>query len=137
MYNQMAHLFSTLCQDRRFRYLAVGGLNTLWGYCFSLAFYQMFHSCLHIIIIGVICNAVTISFSFIFYKLFVFRTKGRWLQEYARCYVVYGASAILGILAAWLMVDYFNIAFWLAQAIIIAVTVCFSYVGHSRFSFRV
>ncbi len=136
MRSYMVRQFSALCRDKRFRYLAVGGINTLFGYCFSLIFYQVFHTCLHIVIIGAICNVVCISFSFVLYKLFVFRTKGHWLQEYARCYVVYGVSAVLGILGAWVMVDYLDIAFWLAQAIIIAVTVCFSYIGYSRFSFR-
>ena len=136
MRSYMARQLPILCQDKRFRYLAVGGINTFFGYCFSLICYQVFHACLHIVIIGAICNVVSISFSFVLYKLFVFRTKGHWLQEYARCYVVYGVSAVLGILAAWVMVDYLDVAFWLAQAIVIAVTVCFSYVGHSRFSFR-
>ena len=136
MCSYMARLLHALFRDKRFRYLTVGGINTLFGYCFSLVFYHIFHTHLHIIIIGIICNIVNITIAFILYKLFVFRTKGPWLQEYARCYVVYSISAVLAILATWLMVDYGDVAFWLAQAIIIAVTVCFSYVGHSRFSFR-
>ena len=70
------------------------------------------YNAVYIVIIGAICNVVSISFSFVLYKLFVFRTKGHWLQEYARCYVVYGVSAVLGILAAWVMVDYLDVAFW-------------------------
>lgn len=137
MYSQKAHLLSTLCRDRRFRYLAVGGFNAIFGYCFSLIFYQMFHACLHIVIIGAICNVVSISIAFVLYKLFVFKTKGNLMQEYVRCYIVYGASTVCSILAAWLMVDYLNIPFWLAQIIIFVGIACLSYVGHSRFSFHI
>lgn len=136
MRSYMASQLPILCQDKRFRYLAVGGINALFGYCFSLIFYQVFHACLHIVIIGGICNIVSISIAFLLYKLFVFKTKGNWLQEYVRCYVVYGASAVFSIVAAWLMVDYLTIPFWLAQIIIFVGIACFSYVGHSHFSFR-
>lgn len=135
MRSYMARQLPILCQDKRFRYLAVGGINALFGYCFSLICYQVFHAWLHIVIIGGICNIVSISIAFVLYKLFVFKTKGHWLQEYVRCYVVYGVSAVLGILATWVMVDYFDVAFWLAQIIIFVGIACFSYVGHSRFSF--
>ena len=121
--------------DKRLRYLAVGGLNTGVGYFVSLFLYYSLNRSLHIIYIGLIASVVCISFSFLTYKMLVFQTTGNWLREYFRCYLVYGAATVLGIVLLWLLVDVWKMPFWLAQALIMTSTVFFSYIGHSRFSF--
>jgi putative flippase GtrA len=124
-----------LLNNKKISYLIVGGLNTVFGYeCSFLLYYSLF-DILHIVIISIIGSVIAISFSFCTYKIMVFRTKGRWLREYARCYVVYGLSSALSILAIWLMVEAARIPFWLAQALTMSVVVVFSYIGHSRYTF--
>ncbi len=86
--------------------------------------------------IGVISNILAISFSFVTYKLFVFQTQGRWLTEYLKSYIVYGSSALLGIGLLWLLVGQLMVSIWIAQGIIIIITIIVSYLGHSRFTFR-
>jgi putative flippase GtrA len=70
------------------------------------------------------------------YKMFVFQTKGNWLAEYLRTYLVYGGIAIVGIGLLWILVDGLVLPFWIAQGLVIAVTVVISYLSHSRFTFR-
>lgn len=134
MQNMRALLFR-LAADRRIRYLAVGGLNTVWGYGISLALYYTLSPRWHIVAITTLISVIALTFSFVTYKLFVFRTKGNWLQEYMRCYVVYGGGALLGIAGIWLLVDGLHVPFWLAQGGLMALTVALSYLGHSRFAF--
>jgi putative flippase GtrA len=74
--------------------------------------------------------------SFTTYKLFVFKTKGNWLQEYFRSCMVYASMALIGIVLLWGMVDHLHIKIWLAQGLVIAATVVISYIGHARFTFR-
>ena len=83
-----------------------------------------------------LANILNISMSFLTYKIFVFKTRGNWLSEYVRCYVVYGNIAIVGMLLIWLMVDFFMVPFWIAQALILLITVIISYVAHARFTFK-
>lgn len=73
--------------------------------------------------------------AFLTYKLFVFQTRGNWWREYARSYLVYGTTALLSIVMLWLMVDFMAIPFWIAQALMIVLTVIVSYNGHARFTF--
>lgn len=68
-------------------------------------------------------------------KLFVFRTKGHWLVEYIRCYLVYGFSMVIGAMAIWFFVDILVVPFWLSQIVVIIGTVIISYIGHTFFSF--
>lgn len=129
-------MLSRLIHDRRLRYLLVGGWNTGFGYFVSLVLYQCLAHRLHIVLIGIIANIINISMSFFTYKIFVFKTRGNPLYEYLRSYVVYGAGAIIGIIALWLLVDGLHFPFWIAQGMVVAVTVVISYFGHLLFTFR-
>ncbi len=121
--------------DRRFRFLCVGVINTLFGYAVSVLLYWALSPTLHILVIITIANIINISFSFVTLKLFVFRTKGHWLVEYIRCYLVYGLSMAIGTVTIWFFVDILTIPFWLSQIAVITGTVIISYIGHTFFSF--
>ena len=120
---------------RRARYLLAGGWNTAFGYSISTGFYYLFSKQVHIIVLLVAANVFAISMAFLTYKFFVFQTKGNWWREYILSYLVYGATASIGIVMLWLMVDFAAIPFWIAQGGVIMITVIFSYMGHSRFTF--
>jgi len=122
--------------DRRLRYLAVGGWNAGFGYFVSLGLYHWLAPYLHIVLIGAIANVICISMSFFTYKTLVFRTQGNWFQEYKRCYVVYGGNAVLGIAALWLLVNGLHVPFWISQGVVIVAGVVISYVGHTLFTFK-
>ncbi|GAB4060196.1 GtrA family protein [Uliginosibacterium sediminicola] len=125
-----------MMDERKLRYLLAGAWNTVFGYAVGLALYSLFHEQLHVVAIGVVANLLAITMSFMSYKLFVFRTRGNWLSEYLRCYLVYGGSALLGVCMLWVLVDGLGLPFWLAQGLIIVLTVTVSYFGHARFTFR-
>lgn len=74
--------------------------------------------------------------SFLTYKLFVFRSKGRWWGEYLRSYVVYGAAALVGVLLLWFLVRGLGVNIWLAQGAVVGGVVLISYLGHASFTFR-
>ena len=125
-----------MLNQKKMRYLLVGGLNTLVGYTIGVGIYKAFYNNLSIVWIGLISNGLSITVSFLSYKILVFKTKGMWLAEYMRSYIVYGGIALIGIFFLWLFVDKMKISIWLAQALVIGLTVIVSYLGHSRFTFR-
>jgi putative flippase GtrA len=122
--------------SRKLRYLIAGGWNTVFGYFAGVALYYRLHEYLHLVVIAVLGNVIAITMSFLTYKLFVFRTKGHWLAEYLRAYIVYGGSAVVGVGMLWALVDGLAVPFWLAQGMVILITVLVSYLGHARFTFR-
>jgi putative flippase GtrA len=122
--------------QKKLRYLMVGIVNTVIGYFIGVGIYKALGENLGIFWIGIISNIFSITISFLSYKILVFRTKGMWLVEYMRAYAVYGGSALIGIIFLWLFVDKLKLSIWLAQALVITVTVIISYLGHSRFTFR-
>lgn len=123
-------------RKKMLRYLIVGGLNTAFGYFVTVGLYYTLRSHLHIVVIGVIANVVCITASFMTYKLFVFSSRAPWWREYLRCYVVYGGSALIGIAGLWLFVNVLGIPFWLAQGLLMVISVAISFAGHDRFTFK-
>jgi len=119
------------------RYLIIGGLNTLFGYFCGILLYYFFIKKIDIIFILIISNILSITFSFLTYKLFVFKTPGNWLKEYIKCYVVYGSASVIGISMTWFFLDIIGINIWFSQAISTLMVIFFSYYGNSKFTFKI
>ena len=126
-----------LAEPTKIRYLLAGAWNTFFGYAVGLALYYGFEGRVHVVEVGIMANVLAITMAFVTYKLFVFRTKGNWLVEYFRAYLVYGATGIMSIGLLWLLVGGFGLPFWLGQGLTLVLTVVASYVFHARFTFKV
>ena len=125
-----------LLKKQSLRYLITGGWNSVFGYGVGVYLYVALSQQLHVTVIAVIANILTITMSFLTYKLFVFKTTGNWLIEYSRSYLVYGSMALLSVGLLWALVDYLSVNIWCAQALVIMLTVGISYFSHRFFTFR-
>src|SRR6185295_9891200 len=76
------------------RYLAVGVWNTAFGYGTYAAFTALLYDSFpySYLAASVLSGLLNISVSFLGYKWFVFKTKGHYLREWARCVAVYSSS---------------------------------------------
>jgi putative flippase GtrA len=132
------------------RYLLVGAWNTLFGYsCFFLFTKLLLHlmpsqSSLAASAATIIATLTNITVSFVGYKIFVFKSKGNFLREYARSFLVYLPSlmfnaiaiAPLTVLLRHTLPAHAQQAPYLAGAILAFVTVVISFFGHKHISFR-
>jgi len=128
------------------RYLIVGACNTVFGYGAFAALTYLLTGLIPAAYIaaGAIGSVASITFAFFGYKLFVFRTKGNYLREYLRCFLVYGTGALVNLALLPVLVTGFRylavrqaLAPYLAGATLTCGTVIFSFFGHKHFSFRV
>ncbi len=89
-----------------------------------------------------VSGIVSISFSFFTYKWFVFRTKGHYLREWARAYIVYGSSILLNLILlpplVWglekVLINPSVAPYW-GGVLLVGITVIFSFLGHQYFTF--
>ena len=129
-----------------FRYLLVGGWNTVFGYgCFFLvnrwlATRMPEYSYLAA---SLISNLIAVSVAFLGYKWFVFRTRGNYLREWLRTLAIYSGSILVSTVALAPLVGlirhftrYQGQAPYIAAALIAVFTVASSFLGHRHFSFR-
>jgi len=127
------------------RYLLVGIWNTLFGY----GTFALFTAILNPIVphsymwASVLSSLLNITVAYLGYKWFVFKTKGNYLREWARCVAVYSSGIIFGLIALPVLVfairhntRFVTQAPYIAGAILTGVVVLYSFVGHKKFSFR-
>ena len=119
----------------KINYLLVGLFNTIFGYFIMIALYNKVERIIGIIGVSVLSNFVSISVSFTMYKLFVFKTKGSWVAEWAKSFVVYGVSAFFSTVLLVILLNYMMINIYISQLMVMTFVVVLSYVGNSRFTF--
>jgi len=121
--------------QQKISYLLVGVWNTIFGYAVFVALYFLFVTRVHYLVILLVSNILSITNAYVGYKAFVFKTKGNYLREYLRFYVVYGASMGVNMVYLPVCVEFFRIMPPVAQAGWIFINVIISYLGHRHFSF--
>ena len=127
------------------RYLVVGIWNTAFGYGTFALFTALLDRYVpaSYLAASLISSLLNITVSFLGYKWFVFKTRGNYMKEWARCLVVYSGSIALGLAllppTVWL-VSYLTgnpgAAPYMAGALLMAVNVVLSFIGHKSFSFK-
>jgi putative flippase GtrA len=127
------------------RYLLVGGFNTVFGYGLFALLNWSFKGLgtYSYMLAAVVSNLIAITVAFLGYKWFVFRTRGNYLLEWIRCLGVYGSSMLIGLAGLAILTPMLRrnlsrpeLASYVAAAIMTAVTVLFSFLGHKNISFR-
>ena len=128
------------------RYLLVGGFNTLFSYGLFALLNWLFTGRLgkySYMYASFLASIISITIAFLGYKWFVFRTQGNYLIEWIRCVGVYGGSMAIGVLGMPILVPFLQThmrhaerASYLAGAIMMGVSVLFSFFGHKNVSFR-
>ena len=119
------------------RYLIIGLINTIFGYFIGILNYILFYKLIGIFFLSLLNFIVSITFSFLTYKYFVFKTKNKFfLSEYLKSYIVYGISFIVGTFFLWLTLEVLKLDIFIAQFITISLTVIFSYIGNNYFTFK-
>jgi putative flippase GtrA len=126
------------------RYLAVGAFNTVFGYgCFALFTMLLTPLIAYGYVLAILfANLFAITFSFLGYKWFVFKTHGNYLKEWIRCVGVYTGNMVLSVTALPLLVPVVGrqtgnakTAPYLAGAIVLAFSIVLSFFGHRHISF--
>ena len=127
------------------RYLVVGVWNTVFGYGTFALFTAILDPYIpaSYMAASLLSSVLNITVSFLGYKWFVFKTKGNYLREWARCVMVYSGSILIGL--AVLPPTVFAVSYvtgnpraapYIAGALIMGAQVILSFIGHKTFSFK-
>jgi len=126
------------------RYLLIGVWNTAFGYATYALFTMLLMPVVPhgYILASVLSSLLNITIAFFGYKWFVFKTKGHYRREWARCVAVYSSAIALSVVL--LPVIVLAIRRWtgtarapyIAGAILMAISALYSFLGHKKFSFK-
>lgn len=132
-------------QDKRVRFLIVGGLNTIVGIgvtwivylCFGVSIFASQESMpLHVIVVGTLVGQIVGTVhSYFWNKYFTFRSKKKSIAEFLRFVLVYAVqyAVNLGLTA---LLDMLIEMPWLVTILVTLICTILSYFGHNLFSFR-
>lgn len=127
------------------RYLLVGAWNTAFGYATFAILTAALNKSIpqSYMLASILSSLLNITVSFLGYKWFVFKTKGNYLREWARCVGVYSGAIGMGLVLLPIMVfvlrHHFHLqrqAPYIAGALLTGFSVVISFFGHKHFSFR-
>ncbi|MES2222729.1 MAG: GtrA family protein [Acidobacteriota bacterium] len=128
------------------RYLMVGLWNTVFGYSTYALLTMLLTPRLRFAYIyaSVFSSLLNITVAYFGYKLFVFKTRGNYFVEWFRCILVYGSGMLPGLVLLPLLVEGLHYGFhlersapYIAGALVMGLTVFYTFLGHKHFSFRV
>ena len=126
------------------RYLVVGLVNTIFGYGTYAGLTALFtpHIPYAYMLASVIAGLLNVSFAFVNYKFFIFKTKGNALREWSRCIVLYSGSGLVftvllapTVLAIRFLTPADKSAPYVGGGILMAANVIAGFLGHKTFSF--
>jgi putative flippase GtrA len=120
----------------RLRFLVVGGINTAVGYGSFALIYSLWGSTLGYIGTLLCAHLLASSLAFVLYRRWVFRVWERPLLDYVRFQGIYAISLTVNIALLPAFIELFGWNVYLAQAVVLVITVIGSFLGHKFFSFR-
>jgi putative flippase GtrA len=122
-------------RDQRVAFLAVGAVNTVFGYvCFAGLLLLLGKSRY---LVALVCAYVlAVLLAFVLYRFLVFRVRGHVLRDLGRFVTVYIAVFAVNIVVLPLLVELAHLPVLVAQAMIVFITSVTSWLGHKHFSFR-
>ena len=122
---------------QKLKFLFIGFINTIFGYFCGIAMYLMLYEAIGVILVGIFSNMITISFSFVNYKLFVFDdSDGSWLIQYLISFVTYFFTGLFGVFVLWVCIEKISLNIYFSQAIVLIVSIPVMFLLHKKFTFN-
>lgn len=128
--------FSNLLRNEQFRFLAVGGFNTVFGLVVFYTLEYFFGNIVGYFVVLLLTFAIILFTSFFLYRMLVFKTQGNLTKELFRFSSVYTIPFLANAIALPVLVSGFGWMPSIAQTVIVIFSTIFSYFGHKYFSFR-
>jgi putative flippase GtrA len=129
-------LATTLFADQRFRYLLVGGWNTVSSFALFVALQLAFGDEVNYVVLFVVTMVVSVLMAFMLHRKFVFEaTEGHWPGQLLRFSQVYAGAFAVNLALLPVLVEVAGLPVIVAQGVLVVTTVTASFVGHRRWSF--
>lgn len=125
-----------LLDDRRMRYLLVGGFNTVVGYSVFALLYWALNPWVHYLVLAVMSHFLAVINSFLTQRQWVFRDRGPRWPAFVRFNLTTLSALAFGLVAMAVLVDLLGVHPLLAQALVILLSSVGLYLLHRRYTFR-
>ena len=126
-----------LVSHKQFRFLVIGGVNTLWGIASYPVLYFLLHPLgVNYVVVLVIAYVVSTTFSFTTQKYLVFRTKGNHFREFVKFISLQLGVLGVNLLALPAIVITTGWSPVIVQVVFAVAIAVISYFFHDKITFR-
>lgn len=134
--NFILNIYSKWCNiSDKIRFLLVGGFNALFSYLiFAISIYILGKE--HYQLCVALQWVISSVFSYINQKIFVFCTKGKWIEEYIKCCTTWFLSYLLNVVILEFIVRFASKNVYIGQFLSLFLVSVFTYVLFKYFAFR-
>lgn len=122
--------------DQRFRYLLVGGINTVLSMALFVALDAWLGTRVPSVVPLLLAWTISVTCVFFFQRSFVFHVTGHLLRDFGRFVMVNLGALGVNVVVLFVAADLCRAPRVPAQLAITVVTVVLSYLGHKHYSFR-
>lgn len=123
-------------RDQGLRFLAVGGFNTVFGFCLFAVLLHIAGGRIHYLFVLTFATVIAVVVAFFGYRTFVFKVRGNVLRDLGRFSLVYIGALAANAALLPLLVEVLELPILLAQAFVVSGTVVATFLAHRSFSFR-
>ena len=123
-------------KDQRLAFLVVGGINTLLGTAWFLAFHYLTGGWGGYLVTLLMAHVASVLCAFVLYRHLVFRVRGHVWLDLARFEVVNLSALAVNAALLPVFVELVGLPVVAAQLVVTLVSAVISYTGHRGFSFR-
>jgi putative flippase GtrA len=134
--DRLRSLSRVLAGDARFRYLIIGGVNTVFSFAVFTLLIVVAEPLLHYLGVLVTAHVITTFTGYLTQRTFVFRAKGRFWRDLPRFWSVYLCALGLNAVGLTLLIEVAGIPVLVAQAVITVALAVATFFAHKHFSFR-
>lgn len=128
-------IIQDLLRREKFRFLAVGGWNTLVGYLLFVATHFLLSDKIETTGILVVSYFLAVPHSYLTQRWLVFRSKGKWRSQFVRFFVSNTVVFVLNVLLLPIFMGISGVSAPASQAIFVVLSTTCIYVLHKNFSF--
>jgi putative flippase GtrA len=125
-----------LQSDQRFRFLVVGGFNTVFGFFNFVWIQALFGHKISYMGSFLMSYVLTFTVAFVLHRKVVFKVSGHVWKDLIRFQSVYLIPLTINLVVLPLLVTGVKVNVYVAQALAVTFNTLVSYVGHKYVSFR-
>lgn len=125
-----------LINNKKIRYVLVGGFNTAFGYIVFYSNYIVLSKYINYILIVLLSHLISAIVAFILYRHFVFKNHNPIIPSFLKFNLSLTSQLILNLGITIFLVELAHIRVEISQFISVILSAIFGYFAHNHFSFR-
>jgi putative flippase GtrA len=129
-------ILSRLINDKKIKYILVGGFNTVFGYAVFYTIYLFLIKHISYVLVILISHLINATIAFLLYRTLVFKNRNPIIPSFVKFNIALTSQLLLNLACTIILVEIVNFNVTSSQFIAVIISALFGYFAHKNFSFN-